>query len=341
MGIRVGIIGTGFGTIVHAPVLQRHPGFEVVSLSSIRPGRARTEAERLHIPFAFDNWRRMIKQVPMDLVVVASEPARHADMVIASLESGIDVLCEKPPALSVDEAMHMQEVANQRNRRLLINFEWRYLPERQKIKQILNEGLLGKVIHVNWTEAWGILDRIREEENTWDWQADKGGGMLGAVGSHMIDAINDWFGSLSMVQGLTVRQVHERRGTSGLEPSTAEDSFIFQGRFESGGTCSVQFIVTSVGLVPRIEILGTKGTLVLEGKCFKLASQMAEDFAVIEVDGGMDVSDFPASIQPYVHAQWTLYSLLSRAIHGEEQLALPTFADAIKVQSVMDTLRGL
>lgn len=339
MGIRVGIIGTGYGARVHAPVLLKHPDYELVALSGVRPGRARAEAERLSIPQAFDDWKKMIEESALEMVVIASEPMVHADMTTASLEAGVHVLCEKPPALNLAEVKAMKRVADVKDRHLFINFEWRYLPERQAIKRLLEEGSLGDVIHVHWREARGMLDRIREAENTWLWKAERGGGMLGAIGSHMIDALHHWFGDLETVQGQLVRQIKTRRGEHGPEESTADDSFMFLGMFQKGGTCSAQFISSAIGVEPRLEIFGTKGTLVLEGNLLRIATTPSAEFKDVELPKRMDESGFPAAIQAYIHPQWTLYTELARALAGEKRDSLPDFDDAIRVQSVLDQLR--
>ncbi|KYP80254.1 Gfo/Idh/MocA family protein [Ferroacidibacillus organovorans] len=339
MGIRVGIIGTGYGAKVHAPVLLKHPDYELVALSGVRPGRARAEAERLSIPHAFDDWKEMIEASALEMVVIASEPMVHANMTIAALEAGVHVLCEKPPALNLDEVKAMKRVADVQDRHLFINFEWRYLPERQMIKRILDEGSLGDVIHVHWRDARGMLDRIREAENTWLWKAERGGGMLGAVGSHMIDALHHWFGEMETVHGQLVRQIKTRRGVQGLEESTADDSFMILGMFQKGGTCSVQFISSAIGVEPQLEIFGTKGTLVLEGDSLRVATTPSAEFKDVGLSERMDESGFPAAIQAYIHPQWTLYTEIARALAGEKPDSLPDFDDAIRVQSVLDQLR--
>jgi predicted dehydrogenase len=137
MTIRVGIIGAGYGAQVHAPILQRHPDYEVLAISSLRPGRADTVATSLGIPNACYDWHSMLNDIPLD--------------------------------------------------------------ERQAVKKALEDHTIGDIFHVNWTEAWPLWPRIRDDQNSWQWQVEKCGGMLGAVGSHMIDALQHWFGPFSIL----------------------------------------------------------------------------------------------------------------------------------------------
>ncbi|WP_052703064.1 Gfo/Idh/MocA family protein [Paenibacillus beijingensis] len=340
MAIQAGIIGTGFGAQVHAPILQQHPAYNVTAISAIRPGRAANEAANHGIPNAFNDWRRMISDLPLDLIVVASSPDFHMEMTIFALEAGCHVVCEKPPALNAAEVRAMKEIAKRHNRKVFMNFEWRYLPQRQAIKRILEHNELGDIFHVNWSEAWPLWPKIKEDDNGWQWRAENGGGMLGAVGSHMIDALQFWFGPFLTVQGFTSRHVHERRGRNGMEPSTADDSFFVHGAFERGGTYALQFIMASAGRAPRIEIFGTKGSLILEGEKLTMAGAASDQYIPVHVDQPMDASSFPAAIKGYVHAQWMFYHDLAEVVAGGFKPALATLSDAEKVQTAIDKINN-
>jgi predicted dehydrogenase len=156
--IRTGIIGTGFGAQVHAPILLRHPEFELKAISSIRAGRADKVSKELGIPFSFDNWKEMIDEVDLDLVVIASEPASHMEMTIYAVNSGANVLCEKPPALNDSQVTEMNKAAELQNKIVSINFEWRYLPERQAIQGY---------VHAQWMLYNDLSKALANEGSEW------------------------------------------------------------------------------------------------------------------------------------------------------------------------------
>lgn len=332
LSIRVGIVGTGFGAKVHAPILTRHPAYDLLAIASQRPGRASEVASTFQVAHAYDDWKQMLEQAPIDLVVFATRPADHKLMTLSALSSKLHVLCEKPPALNLVEARAMLQASKSSDRVTAMNFEWRYLPERKAVKRILNEGVLGKVLHVNWSEAWQIWGRIQEFKPGWDSEAEQGGGMLGAIGSHIIDALCHWLGEVSTVRGTTMNHVSTRK--------TADDGFSFVAIFDNKITCSVSCTVASVGYPPRIEIFGTDGTLRISGHQLRLATTSSADFVPVSVDQTMDVSDFPKEIQGYVHAQWHLYGDLAKSIAGETVDSLPSLKDAVHVQAVMDSIRS-
>lgn len=340
MAIRVGIIGTGFGAQVHAPILQRHPDYSVAAISGIRPGRAGSEAAKHGIPYAFDDWRRMIAEIPLDLVVVASSPDQHRKMTVAALEAGCHVVCEKPPAMNAFEVQAMKEMARRRGRSVFINFEWRYLPQRQAVNRLLEQKAPGETVHVSWSEAWALWPRIQADDNGWQWQAGKGGGMLGAVGSHMLDALQFWFGPFRTVEGFTSRLVHHRRGAHGMEASTADDSFFVHGAFEQGATYALQFIAAAAGRSPRVEIFGKDGTVLLEGDKLAMAAAGSTRYTPLPVDQPMDASSFPGPARGYVHAQWMFYQDLAEAMRGASKPSLATLKDAERVQAAIDKING-
>ncbi len=339
MTLKVGIIGTGFGARVHAPVLQAHPKFEVAAIAGVHRNNGSKVAAELSIPRGYDDWREMLSKEELDVVVVASNPAHHMEMTLEALSTGRHVLCEKPPALSLSQARAMLDAAQQSGKVAAMNFEWRFLPERQKIKELLQAGAIGDVLHVHWRESWAFWPEIRDRENTWLWQSASGGGFLGAIGSHVIDSLNFWFGSLKWVQGHTEAHVFTRKRGGRLEACDADDSFYFHGEFAGGGTCTVQFALAFAGLPTLIEIYGTEGTLVFDGQELRICRQKNGPFESVELPKQMDAAAFDEKIRGFVHPQWKLYDALADALAGEAVSDLPTLADAAYVQSVMDAVR--
>lgn len=340
MGIRVGVIGTGFGAKVHVPVLQQHPDYELEAICSLRKGRAAMAATELGVPHGYDDWRKMLDELALDMVVIASEPALHKEITAEALNRNCHVLCEKPPALGEAEALLMQEVAVRSGKVSSMNFEWRYLPERKKIKEFIDNGSLGEIFHVNWSTVGPMWPSLRDREDSWLWHESRGGGLLGAVGSHMIDALQYWLGSLTEIRGMVTNHVPSRRRGSEMVATTADDSFLFHGRFTTGATCSVQFSIGAVGRDEVIEVIGSRGTAQIRGKRVQVATTNdALDFRDVELPSLRDVSAFDGSIQGYIHPQWELYSEFAQVVRGGSSETLPTMEDVVRVQRVLDQIR--
>ena len=176
--IRVAIIGTGFGGEVHAPLLKHHPGFEVAAIASVYRSRPNRWKEQMGIPHLYTDWRKMMDQEKIDLVSVVSTPDLHHEMVLESFRRGYHVLCEKPMALTSAQSAEMVQAKIDAQRVGVTNFEWRMLPARQKVKQIFTEGILGRVLHINYTGLWGGYQKSTGQAIGWLGKKESGGGML-------------------------------------------------------------------------------------------------------------------------------------------------------------------
>src|SRR5436309_106268 len=111
MTCRVALIGTSFGRLVHAPGFQRHPSFELVAIAGANADKARQVASELGIPHAFGDWRAMLDTVAADLVSIVAPVDLHHPMMMAALDHGAHVLCEKPTALHRFQAAEMRDRA--------------------------------------------------------------------------------------------------------------------------------------------------------------------------------------------------------------------------------------
>ncbi len=107
--IRVGIVGSGFGGVVHAPAFHAHEAFELVAIAS--PNRAEAVAKERNIPNAFPSLEAMLDGIELDAVSISSPPFAHHDAVLLALSRSKHVLCEKPLARTVAEAEEMVAAA--------------------------------------------------------------------------------------------------------------------------------------------------------------------------------------------------------------------------------------
>jgi predicted dehydrogenase len=140
--MKVGLIGTGFGTRVHMPAMRADPGIEVVAICSARRDRAEQAAEEWGVPFIASDYRELIARDDVELVDVCTPPDSHAEMTIAALEAGKHVLCEKPLAMNVAEASAMAAAADSARARRpelvdAVHHEMRYFPMRRRLRDLV------------------------------------------------------------------------------------------------------------------------------------------------------------------------------------------------------------
>jgi predicted dehydrogenase len=179
--IRVAIIGNGsICRHRHAPEYAAHDDAEIVAFADRVPERAEYCVKK-YGGKAYDKWEDVLALKDVDAVSVCTPNAFHAPITIAALQAGKHVLCEKPMATSAAEADAMIDAARTAGRFLMIGHNQRLAPLHVKAKQILESGIIGKVITFRTAfshggpEGWSI-------EGAGGWFFDKKQAFVGAMG---------------------------------------------------------------------------------------------------------------------------------------------------------------
>jgi predicted dehydrogenase len=226
MTVRIGIIGSGFARAAYLPALRHVPEARVVAITSGRLERARAAAGAFGVPHATDDWRALLRDHELDLVCIATPTDLHAPMTLAALDAGAHVLCEKPTAMDAAEAQAMRDRAAELGRIGLIGHELRFDPNRRRMAEWIAAGAIGEVLHAHVTHAtpgWAARDGRRAGD--WKALAERGGGLLGAHGSHQIDLLRWWFGpvvaTFARLETLTPDRVDPATGAAWT--ATADD----------------------------------------------------------------------------------------------------------------------
>jgi len=127
--LRVGVIGTGFGTAVHVPAF-REEGWEVTAICARTPDKVKKAAADLGIPHAFTDHRDLVQSKDVDVVCVVTPPVAHAQQALDAIAAGKHVLCEKPFAMNIAEARKVRDAAKAKGVTAMVAHEFRYTPQR-------------------------------------------------------------------------------------------------------------------------------------------------------------------------------------------------------------------
>ncbi len=172
------------------------------------------------------------------------------------------MLCDKPFGNNADDATVMEATARDADVPTLLNFEFRHHPGRARLRELVVDGAVGTVEHVQWT-AFNSGSRQPLREYGWLFDASRGGGWVGAWGSHAIDFLRWTFGEIADAAAdlhITLRERPDRDGA--LHPCTAEDGFTARMRTVGGATVTIDTTFAArVNLAPRITVLGSDGVL--------------------------------------------------------------------------------
>ena len=235
----------------------------------------RENAEAVAREFGIENvesdWHGVVARDNVDLVSIVTPVVTHCEMTLAALDYGKAVLCEKPMAMNADEARRMIDRAREKGVLALIDHELRFLPGRIKAHEILSRGEIGKIKHAQLTFR---SDSRADVNRPWNWWSDikKGGGALGAIGSHVIDGFRWLLGTeVSEVFCNLATHVRERKDEAGiLREVTTDDEANLLLRFADsdlteGATGNVSMsMVEACKPEHRLEVFGSRGALMVE-----------------------------------------------------------------------------
>ncbi len=191
MKINIGIIGAG--TVVrvrHLPETLQNPYADVGAVCDIVESRANEMAEEYNCK-AYTDYKAMLADDDLDAIIVAATNTTHAEMSIAAMQAGKDVMCEKPMATTLEDAQRMIDTAKKTGKKLMIAHNQRLEAANRKARQIIQSGKLGRVL--TFASVFGhpgCEDWAIDGENTWFFKKDiTGMGCLGDLAIHKLDLI--------------------------------------------------------------------------------------------------------------------------------------------------------
>lgn len=338
--IKVGIIGTGFGATVHAPIFELHEGFEVRAMTSVYRGKSNEALHNLEVSNLYSSWNEMLENETLDLVAITSTPNLHYEMALTSIHHNIHVLCEKPMGLNSIQTSEMLEAEQRSDVMGFVNFQWRLTPERLKIKEIISNKRLGEIQYIKYQGSFSGYRNLLSQYRGWEGKKQYGGGFLFSVGSHILDSLMWWMNQpITDVYADVKTVVPTYHGTDGMEERDADDAFTIIGHFKNGIPFVVDlFYPAFQGNGFSLEIFGTKGSLIMKNDKEVLISEAGEyqHIKVLEKEIPSRLSS-PANL--YYKGFYPMVNLIYHSITNKKVSPhIPTFLDGHRVQLVMDAV---
>jgi predicted dehydrogenase len=218
--IRIGLIGAGTVGEWHLRS-YRKAGATIVAVADPNQQLGGQRAAEFGCRHHAD-YRTMLDGEKLDAVSVCTPPYLHREHVLAALDRGLHVLCEKPFAATLDDAQAMTAAAAQSNQTLLVGFVHRFYEPAQRARQYVQEGALGTVISFHNRFATNNRKAPR------DWAIDPrraGGGTFMDTAMHSVDLFRFVIGEVAAVTA------HQRTVAEGLP---VEDTGVLVLRSASG-----------------------------------------------------------------------------------------------------------
>jgi predicted dehydrogenase len=214
----------------------------------------------------------------------------------------------------------------------LANFEFRHDAARQKVKTLIDQGAIGTPQHVHWSRYTAGF-RTPLMPYGWLFDRERGGGWIGAYGSHVIDTLRWWIGDIRDGTGACRTDLPIRPDADGVPTAcTAEDAFGAVLTFADGATATIDTASSAPLTGPQqVQVLGSQGVLTMTGTTRLVLSRPNvddEEFTLPPVTGDVHEPSFTA---------WA--ELVRDAVRDGRQIE-PSFRDGLACAEVMDRLRA-
>lgn len=310
--VRWGVLGVGYlVTQATAAAIHAAPEAELTVAAARRDAaRART-VEPVH---AVDSYEAVIEDPSIEAVYVALPNDLHLPWILAALEAGKDVLCEKPLTMSAEQARTVFTAARD-NGRLLVEATWsRWHPRMQRIVELATSGAIGEI-----AEFEGSFTFEGVPHGNYRLNAEQGGGALFDVGIYPLHSLHACLPSASVTQATAERELNE----TGADLTTRARLTLNE---RTRASVLASFITPEQ---QRLRLMGTA--------------------AVVEVDDGQAYTSWkqPSTLRvgehtehfPAVDAYQRMFSAVSRRIRGEDVWVLPEHS-SVTVAEWVDRLTG-
>ena len=148
--MRVGIVGCGWvAEHRHIPAYRNIADLDIVALCDVNEAQAKALSGRFGVSETYTDYRAMFEKEALDIVTIATTPKAHAEIAVAAAERRIHVFCEKPLAVSMDEANAIVQSAESNRVKLMVNHSYRRFPQFETTKKVLDERMIGDVFYAN------------------------------------------------------------------------------------------------------------------------------------------------------------------------------------------------
>ncbi|HXJ32839.1 MAG TPA: Gfo/Idh/MocA family oxidoreductase [Candidatus Eisenbacteria bacterium] len=336
--LRIAVVGAGFGARIQVPGLRAGGRFDVTAIVGRDAVRTRAVAEHVGVAHALTSLDDALADC--DAVSIATPPSTHAAFAIAAARAGRHVLCEKPMARDVGEATAMRDAVRTAGVVGMIDFEFRFHPARAMLGRLIARGDLGAPRLATCVDTLPLYVAPYKEPPAWWYDADAGGGWLGASGSHLIDAVRVWLGEVGAATALVET----------LGRGSADDTFALLLRMASGARAVLHQSAAVLG--PRfsaMRVAGADATAWIDDAWdLWLAGRTGTPARVaIDADLAPPPVEIPPGAGPFAARELPSFVRLAEAFadaieRGPRPAGAPapaTFDDGVACQRVIDAAR--
>lgn len=271
--VKFSLIGVGKIGIVHAWAARN----VIFSFDDIEPekvilvgvynrtvSKAHWAKNRFGFKYSTGDWRDILKDGETNSVSITLPNNMHFELVKEFAEAGVNIMCEKPLGVNLEETLKMYELVSNNKVVNSVALVLRFLPSALYAKEIIEGGKLGEIYHYRAVVAHS---RYVDPNLKMEWRMKKelaGGGALADIGIHLVDLARFLLGDISEVVAETKTFIKERKNEKGeLEKVDVDDAALLLMNFENGAVGSIEATRFGPGFqeLDRIEIHGSNGMI--------------------------------------------------------------------------------
>lgn len=328
--LRWGIIGFGaFADIAMGPAITNTDGHELVAIMGRNKSKITGYGQKFDVQYVYNSAEELVGNEEIEAVYVATPNFQHCTHTVLAAERGLHVVCEKPMAVTADEAKRMVSVCHDKGVKLMIGNMMRFNPCHPWLKDKLRNGAIGDI-----AETHAVFEFFLAPEYS-QWRVDPntgGAGIVMDVGVHCVDLMRYLLGS-------EVTEVSAFMET-GDYPFPVDVNSVVILRFENGafGTLYVSF--NNRNPVNTLEFRGSRGVAICDGTLWRESTGSVQ----IEGEGGTEVFEPEAETpNPYIlqieHFKESIEKDRDPLVNGEEgykdlQVCLAAYESAAEGLSV-------
>jgi len=249
--VRVGLIGGGFVSDIHAESFQEVPEAALVAACAIEKKQAEEFGRKWKIPFTTADYRKVLERKDVDMVVLGIPNDLHREVAVAAAEAGKHIVVEKPLANTLEAGRAMVEAAKKHKVKLMYAETLCFSPKYGRAKKLVEEGAVGKLYMIKQGE------KHSGPHSDWFYDVKRsGGGAIMDMGCHGIEWAR-WMYDKPKVKSVVAHCQHVYHART-----TGEDNSVILVEFEGGGIAVIEDSwVKHGGMDDRVEIFGTEGAI--------------------------------------------------------------------------------
>jgi predicted dehydrogenase len=267
--LRIGFAGAGAISQYHLVGWSEMANAQVVAICDIDEAKARAKAQAFNIPTVYTDFRTMLASEKLDAVDIVTPVGTHAELTRIAADAGLHVSCQKPLTPTVREAQELIAYVGERVR-FMVHENYRFRPHYVQVRQWLEQGRIGDITHARMTvRSQGMIDVGGTPAfllNRQPYLKDFKRLLVFEVLIHHLDVMRTLLGPLQVVSAQVAKVNKALAG---------EDVAVILMRGSNGMTVVMDGNISAPGYGPmpadRLEIMGTKGTLIFDRDRLTLA----------------------------------------------------------------------